>query len=188
MRAVRGGDVARLGLLFERYHRPLFDFLARMTGDRAAAEDLVQDVFVRILKYRATFQDEGRFETWMFRIARNARTDWFKRRRNPEDVLDEAANHQCPAVATDERLAREGDVARLERALLMLRDDKRELIVLARYRGMKHEAIAEVLGVEAGTVKVRIHRAMKELREIFFRLSENPSCNVKQPTDSLSIF
>jgi RNA polymerase sigma-70 factor (ECF subfamily) len=63
MRAVRGGDVARLGVLFERYHRALFDFLTRMTGDRAAAEDLVQDVFIRVLKYRATFRDDGSFET-----------------------------------------------------------------------------------------------------------------------------
>ena len=68
MRAVRDGDVARLGELFERHHRSVFDFLVRMTGDRASAEDMVQDVFVRMLKYRATFRDDGRFETWMFRI------------------------------------------------------------------------------------------------------------------------
>jgi RNA polymerase sigma-70 factor (ECF subfamily) len=184
MTAVRGGDVAKLGLLFERYHRPLFDFLARMTGDRAAAEDLVQDVFVRVLKYRATYREEGRFETWVFRIARNARADWFKLRGTPETVLDDAADYPAPVTAVDERLARAGDVARLERALLMLRDDKRELIVLARYRGLKHEAIAELLGVEAGAVKVRIHRAVKELREIFLRLSESPSCNVKRSTHS----
>jgi RNA polymerase sigma-70 factor (ECF subfamily) len=187
MRGVRGGDVAKLGLLFERYHRPLFDFLARMTGDRAAAEDLVQDVFVRVLKYRATFRDEGRFETWVFRIARNARADWFKSRGTPAEILDEAAGHPAPVAPIDEQLARDRDVACLERALLMLRDDKRELIVLARYRGMKHEAIAELLGVEAGTVKVRIHRAMRELREIFLRLSESPSCSVKQSIRSLSI-
>jgi len=185
MTAVRGGDVAKLGLLFERYHRPLFDFLARMTGDRAAAEDLVQDVFVRILKYRATFRDDGRFETWVFRIARNARADWFKSRGGRESVIDEAADRPAPVAAIDEGLARERDVARLERALRMLRDDRREIIVLARYRGMKHEAIAELLGIEAGAVKVRIHRAVKELREIFLRLPESPSCNVKQPRHSL---
>src|SRR5258705_13079978 len=78
MHAVRKGDVAKLGLLFERYHRPLFDFLARMTGNAAVAEDLVQDVFVRVLKYRATWRDEGRFETWLFPIARNARAHFFR--------------------------------------------------------------------------------------------------------------
>jgi len=62
MRAVRDGDVSRLGVLFERYHLALFDFLSRMTGNAGVAEDLVQDVFVRVLKYRATFRDEGRFD------------------------------------------------------------------------------------------------------------------------------
>jgi RNA polymerase sigma-70 factor (ECF subfamily) len=157
-----------------------------MTGDRAAAEDLVQDVFVRVLKYRATFRDEGRFETWVFRIARNARADYF-RTRGFDAPLDEAAAHASSDPGAADALAHERDVARLERALLTLRDDKRELIVLARYRGMKHEAIAELLGVEVGTVKVRIHRAVKELREIFHRQSENASCNVKQSSASLRI-
>ena len=63
MLAVRDGDLAKLGPLFERHHLALFDFLSRMTGNPTAAEDLVQDVFVRILKYRATYRDDGRFET-----------------------------------------------------------------------------------------------------------------------------
>src|SRR5258705_10520740 len=77
MHAVRNGDVAKLGLLFERYHRPLFDFLARMTGNAAVAEDLVQDGFVRVLKYRATCRDEGRFETWLVPIRRKRRAHHF---------------------------------------------------------------------------------------------------------------
>ena len=84
MLAVRDGQVGRLGQLFERYHMALFDFLARTTGDRAAAEDLVQDVFVRILKYRQTYRNDSRFETWVFRIARNARADYFKSQRATE--------------------------------------------------------------------------------------------------------
>lgn len=90
MQGVRGGDLSRLEPLFDRYHRPLFDYLARMTGNRSAAEDLVQDVFVRILKYRHTFRDGSRFETWVFRIARNARADYFQGRRIRETALDEA--------------------------------------------------------------------------------------------------
>jgi RNA polymerase sigma-70 factor (ECF subfamily) len=183
MHAVRRGDVAKLGVLFERYHRPLFVFLARMTGNPAAAEDLVQDVFVRVLKYRATWRDEGRFETWLFRIARNARADYF-RARSSDAPIDEAADHPSRAPLVIDTLARNREVARLQRALMLLREDKRELIVLARYRGMKLEAIADLLGIEVGTVKVRMHRAVKELREIFLRLSESSSWNTKSSIGS----
>jgi len=183
MQAVRNGDVAKLGALFERYHRPLFDFLVRMTGNAAAAEDLVQDVFVRVLKYRATWRDEGRFDTWLFRIARNARADYFKN-RSADAPIDEAADHPSRAPLAIDTLARDREVARLQQALMLLREDKRELIVLARYRGMKLEAIADLLGVEVGTVKVRMHRAVKELREIFLRLNESPSWNTNNSIPS----
>jgi RNA polymerase sigma-70 factor, ECF subfamily len=181
MEAVRKGDTAKLGLLFERHHRALFDLLLRTTGNAVAAEDLVQDVFVRVLKYRATWRGEGRFETWLFRIARNARADYF-RTRLPDTSIEEAGEHPSAAPLPGELLARDRQVARLQRALMLLRDDKRELIILARYRGMKLDAIADLLGIEVGAVKVRIHRAVKELRDIFFQLNESPSWNT---TDSV---
>jgi RNA polymerase sigma-70 factor (ECF subfamily) len=188
MRAVRDGDSSRLGILFERYHLPLFDFLSRMTGNPSAAEDLVQDVFVRVLKYRATFRDEGRFDTWIYRIARNARTDYFQSRR-PTESLDQAAMEIPHAGAGPaEVVQRNREAARLRRALLLLREDKRELIVLARYRAMKHEQIAELLGIEVGTVKVRLHRAVQELREIFLQLpDEGTKWNAKRLGRSLPI-
>lgn len=187
MLAVRAGDLSQLGLLFDRYHRQLFDYLSRMTGNRSAAEDLVQDVFVRILKYCHTFRDESRFETWVFRIARNARSDYFHARRIRETVLDETADRADDAAGTAESFEVSRQTARLRRALLLLREDQRELIVLARYRGMKYEAIADLLGVEVGTIKVRMHRAVKELRDIFLRLSENQPCDVKPSAHGLLI-
>ena len=63
MLAVRDGDVGKLGLLFERHHQTLFSFFCRLTGNRAIAEDLVQDVFFRVLKYRKSFRDDSRFVT-----------------------------------------------------------------------------------------------------------------------------
>ena len=180
MLAVRDGDLAKLGQLFERYHVVLFDFLGRMTGDWTAAEDLVQDIFVRILKYRTTYQDDGRFETWLFRIARNARADYFRGRQPVEPISDEAFEKPETAAGPAHQLEQGRDVMRLKRALMMLRDDKRELIVLARYHEMKHEHIATLLGVDVGTVKVRIHRAVRELRDIFLGLSDEASSwNVK---------
>jgi RNA polymerase sigma factor (sigma-70 family) len=174
MEAVRNGDVAKLGILFERHHRALFDFLVRMTDNAAAAEDLVQDVFVRVLKYRATWRNEGRFDTWLFRIARNARADYFRKRINSASI-DEVADHPSGAPLPTELLARNRQLARLQHALMLLHEDKRELIILARYHGMTLEAIAELLGIEVGAAKVRIHRAVRELRDIFLGLSESPT-------------
>lgn len=172
MRAVREGDVAQLGVLFERYHGSLFDFFCRLTGSPTVAEDLVQDVFVRMLKYRATYRDEGRFATWMFRIARNARADHFRRRTLAGEALDSALDRATETPGPALLLERGRDLARLRRALTLLREDRRELILLARYQGMSHDDIGELLGVDAGTVKVRFHRALKDLREIFKRLEE----------------
>jgi RNA polymerase sigma-70 factor (ECF subfamily) len=174
MRAVRDGDLDKLGLLFERHHVALFDFLARMTGNRTAAEDLTQDVFVRMLKYRRTFRDGGRFATWMFHIARNARADYF-RQRTAVELNNEAIDAMTDAPGPARLVERDQETALLRRALLRLRDDDRELIVMARYRGMKYEAIAEVLDVDVGTVKVRVHRALKDLRKIFLTLTGNRS-------------
>jgi RNA polymerase sigma-70 factor (ECF subfamily) len=186
MRAVRDGDLGRLAMLFERHHVALFDFLARVTGDRTAAEDLTQDVFVRMLKYRGTFRNDGRFETWMFHIARNARADYFRRRAAValnDDAIDAASDVPSPA----DRIERDEQTALLRRALLQLREDKRELIVLARYRGMKYEGIAELLGVEVGTVKVRLHRALKELRDICRELAGNDLWTANAPRRTLRI-
>lgn len=185
MLAVRDGHISSLGPLFERYHRPLFDFLSRMTGNRAAAEDLVQDVFIRVLRYRGTYREDGRFETWLYRIARNARADYFQARSARETHLDAAGDPASSVQGADDLLERDRETARLARALKMLREDQRELIILARYRGMKYEAIAEVLDVEVGTVKVRMHRAVTELRRIFLHLSENQSCTATLPASVL---
>jgi RNA polymerase sigma-70 factor, ECF subfamily len=166
MLAVKRGEVNRLGELFDRYHLPLFDFLSRTTGDRAAAEDLVQDVFVRVLKYRDSYRDEGCFEAWLYRIARNARADHFKRRKTAEPVPLLDIDPPAPVPGPQQLLEARRDVERVTRALARLPEDKRELLVLAKYRGLKYERIAAILDIEVGAVKVRVHRAVKELRAI----------------------
>jgi RNA polymerase sigma factor (sigma-70 family) len=186
MCAVRDGDVGKLGTLYERHHVALFDYLSRMIGNRTAAEDLLQDVFVRMLKYRGTFRNDGRFESWMFHLARNARADYFRRRAAVElndDGLDAPIDAPGPAHLVE----RDEQTALLRRALLQLREDRRELIILARYRGMKRDAIAELLGVDVSTVNVRIHRAVKELRDIVQRLAGKQSWHAKTARFTLPI-
>jgi RNA polymerase sigma factor (sigma-70 family) len=169
MRAVRDGDVDCLTGLFERYHRPLFGFLYRMTGSRAAAEDLVQDVFVRVLKYRQTYRDTGSFEAWLFHIARNIRHDFAKKHPTMETIPDDmemAATGASPGL----RLEQHEDAALLREALKRLPADKRELIILARYRGLTYAQLGALMGADAGTMRVRLHRAVRQLEEIFSQL------------------
>jgi RNA polymerase sigma factor (sigma-70 family) len=189
MLAVRQGEISKLGSLFDRHHRALFDFFARMTGSRTTAEDLVQDVFFRMLKYRSTFRENSRFKAWMFHIARNARIDYYKKRVPETGIPDDGVGSlQSPLPMPGHRLQKEQDVVLLECALFRLPAEKREVLVLSRYQDMKYEQIAEVLGCEVGAVKVRVHRALKELREIFVKISnEKLPCNVKKSEANLRV-
>src|ERR1700759_4542856 len=81
MSQVRNGVGEMLGVLFERYHVPLFNFYTKLTGDRTISEDLVQEVFFRILKYRHSYRADTPFRAWMYQIARNARLDHLRKRK-----------------------------------------------------------------------------------------------------------
>src|SRR5437016_5138552 len=148
MLAVRDGEVEKLGILFERHHTALFEFFSRMTGNRAVSQDLVQDVFFRILKYRKTYRNESQFTTWMYHIARNTRFDQFKKRRPEMVVADEELDVPSQSMSAAKKLERDQETELLRQALMRLPDDKRELLVLARYGEMKYEQIAELLAVE----------------------------------------
>src|SRR5215472_15066597 len=166
MTQVRNGVGEMLGLLFERYQTPLFNFYVKLTGDRTISEDLVQEVFFRILKYRQSYRVETPFRAWMYQIARNARLDHLRRRR-PETSWEP---EMSPAVAPQDTAQQSQEAALLYRALMRLPDEKREVLVLSRFQDLKYEEIAQMMGCEVGTIKTRVHRALQELRQIFLEL------------------
>jgi RNA polymerase sigma factor (sigma-70 family) len=179
MLAVRNGEVAQFAVLFERHHDRLFSFFYRMTADPPASEDLTQEVFVRMLKYRASFGEDSEFRAWMYQIARNVRADHFRKRMAETELPVEMQAHERPASV---QLERDEELSVLQRALLVLPEDKREILILARYEEMKYEAIAALLQIEVGAVKVRVHRALRELRAVYLRMSgQEPKCDVKKP-------
>src|SRR5690348_11687708 len=89
MLRVRNGEGEMLGVLFERYHEALFSFYVRLMGDRAVSDDLVQEVFLRILRYRDTYQPGTPFRPWMYQIARNARIDHYRKTPRHEEFEPE---------------------------------------------------------------------------------------------------
>jgi len=165
MLAVREGDVEKLGILFERHHGQLFNFLFRLTGNRHLSEDLVQEVFVRLLKYRHTYRGESQFTTWMFHIARNARIDHF--RRSPREEVgmeDEIREHVSLLPTPGERAEHEEETRIMLDALARLPEEKREVLLLRGLQGLKFEEIAEILKCSVNTIKGRAFRAIRDLQ------------------------
>jgi RNA polymerase sigma factor (sigma-70 family) len=172
MEAVRDGQIEKLAVLFERHQVVLFNFFLRLTGNRSASEDLVQDVFARILRYRAGYQGRDRFFVWMYRIARNAHIDHL-RKRKAELPLDEAvAEPAAVGPGPEEVVEAEHEAALVHRALARLPWKKREVLMLSRYEGLKLREIADLLDCEVGTVKAQVHRALKELGGIYLELRD----------------
>jgi len=169
MRQVRGGATAALATLFERHHARVYGYCLRMTGNRSTAEDLVQDVFMKMLKYKATFKDDSDLVPWMFGIARNSCLAHLKRRatdRAPDTATEEIAADEANDEPHDER---QSELVR--QALLRLPAERREVLVLSRYEYKSYDEIARVLDCSVGAVKVRVHRAMKQLRQIYLDMA-----------------
>lgn len=165
MSQVRNGVADGLGVLFDRYQMPLFNFFYKMTGNRTTSEDLVQEVFFRILKYRQSYREGTPFKAWMYQIARNARVDLFRRQRPEVSWEPEMEPIVVPADSTQQQQ----ETQMLYQALLQMPEEKKEVLILSRFQGLKYEEIAQLLGCEVNTVKTKVHRALQELREQFYR-------------------
>lgn len=174
MLKVKAGNLDLMGLLFERYHRPLFGFLYHTTGQVAHSEDLVQTVFYRMLKYRHTFSGDGEFRTWMFHLARNVVNDAFKKNQKTSYQSDMAPllDHVSEAPEAESKMEVEEQNQELHRALQLLSNEHREVLILSRFQELSYKEIAEILKTTEGNIKVKVHRAMKELKEIYLKLNK----------------
>ncbi len=172
MLQVRDGDVGKLGILFERHYGKLYNFLVKMTNRRDISEDLGQEVFFRILKYRHTFRGEAPFTSWMYQMAKNAAADYFRKWKEDPVEHQKLEDREIPNPSASEMMEEIERNSLLRLALAKLSVEKREVLVLSRFQDMKYEEIAGVLRCPVGTVKARVHFALKELREIYLNLSE----------------
>lgn len=169
MLRVIDGDIDKLGVLYERYKLPLYGYFFRLTrGDRDTSEDLVQNVFFKVLKYKHSFKGSGRFSKWLFSIAHNIGIDYLRKESgNHKDELDENRINIYYELTS---LEMEQDLKLLNRALDKLNKDDRELIILSKIKGIKYREIAEIINSSENAVKTRVFRILNKLREHFFEL------------------
>lgn len=168
-------EPAALTELIERYSPRVFGLLYRLTRSRDAAEDLLQETFLRVVRTIENYEHVGRFEPWLFRIAANlARDRARKHSRRGETVSTDAgwADELAPTVGSDmdratnplQRIEQGENRERLQAALGKLSEPEREIVLLRHYSELSFREIADLLGVPLGTALARAHRALKHLR------------------------
>ncbi|MEO0507030.1 MAG: RNA polymerase sigma factor [Bacteroidota bacterium] len=171
---VKEGDLHTLGLLYERHKKKLFGFFYNLGNNPSISEDLVQNVFYRMLKYKDSFASDGQFGAWMFRVARNVNYDHHQKaskRGFSEEKNIENVNYAMEDPINETQNKKDNSLL-LRKALALLSEEKRQLLVLCKFQGLKFSELAQVLDISEGAAKVRVHRALKELKSVFVQLEK----------------
>ena len=167
------GNERAFEILVHRYKNPLTNYVFRFLGDFDACSDVVQETMIKFYRYKDNYSSVAKFSTWIYTIAGNlARTEYRRRkRRSFLSIHDYGEDHKIfdipdesyrPDVMTDSGIKDE----LIQKALLKVKEDFREVVILRDIDGMSYEEIAEITGLNEGTVKSRINRGRAKLQEL----------------------
>ncbi|MEL6190423.1 MAG: RNA polymerase sigma factor [Bacteroidota bacterium] len=170
MKLVKNGKLNALSILFDRYHVRLFNFFLRLIDDRDLSEDLVQNVFERIIKYRSTYREGAAVKTWIYQIARNVRVDHFRSQKWHKEEFAEIENEIDVEESSQIMMEKQEEKKALDQAIQQLPLSYREVLWLGHFEELGYKEVGEILGISVPNVKVRMHRAVKQLKIIL-----NPS-------------
>lgn len=168
MQRVKEGNLAGMSLLFERYHLRLYNFFLKLTMQKDISQDLTQNLFYRMIKYKHTYKNEYTVKSWVYKMARNLHADYCKQQKKSDELfmkLDTVTRE----VIEDSDTYPEESYQQLERAFSALSDEQKEIIILSRYQGLKYEEISAITSQSVAAIKVAMHRAIKQLRGIYFK-------------------
>jgi RNA polymerase sigma factor (sigma-70 family) len=165
---VKNGNLSEMSVLFERYHLKLFNFFLKMGLKRDISQDLTQNLFYRMIKYRHSYKTGNTVKSWIYQIARNLHADYCKQQKKTDDIF--MLTETFPEEVNDEAdTYPEEEFERLDKAFSELSDAQREIIVLSRYQGLKYGEISAIINQSVPAIKVAMHRALKKLRFIYMK-------------------
>lgn len=165
---IANGKLEMLSFLFDRYHVRIYNFFFKMNRDKMVSEDLTQEVFLKIIKYKTSYK-QGNFAAWIFTIARNIFASHYqKTKKERSNEIDDDKLDANVTLVTENN---QEELDHLQKALLQLPNSDRELIVMHRFQEIKYEQIAQIVGSTENAVKVKVHRAIKKLKDIYFETS-----------------
>ena len=166
MLAIATGKLELLSILFDRYNIRIYNFFNKMVQNKMVSEDLTQDVFIKVIKYRTSYKN-GNFAAWIYTIARNIFSSHYqKTKKERSNTFDDDKLDNNETLVSE---SNQDELEHLQQALLKLSNSDRELIVMHRFQEIKYEQIAQIIGSNENTVKVKVHRALKKLKEIYFQ-------------------
>ncbi len=169
MLQVKDDNLDSLSPLFEKYHVRLYNYFLNRVRDKMVSEDLVQNVFRRILSYRHTYNENWKFVSWMYQIARNVMNNHFNESKL---VISDYTDVELESSQTTEENSDNTDKQHtLHSAILKLDEEQRYIIELSKLQGLKYQQIADITGNSVPAIKVKVHRAMKKLKQIYFDIA-----------------
>jgi RNA polymerase sigma-70 factor (ECF subfamily) len=168
MQHVKEGNLEEMSLLFERYHIKLYNFFLKLTGNRDVSQDLTQNLFYRMIKYRNSYKSELIVRSWIYQMARNLHIDYCNEEKKTDALFLKTETYPVDIHDNNDGFEEE-DYQRLDQAFSELSTEQKEIIVMSRYQGLKYEEISKITSQSVPAIKVIIHRAIKQLRGIYFK-------------------
>jgi RNA polymerase sigma-70 factor (ECF subfamily) len=171
MLRVKEGDGASFALLLEKYRSPVVRYLYRMVQNHGVAEDLAQEVFLRVYRSRGSYQPAAKFTTWLFRIATHLALNWLRdgKKERGQETLEDAQtgvsrqlSDNRPSV--EQAMVNEVRLEEVRRAVAALPDKQRAAVLMHKYEDMEYSHIAKVLECSESAVKSLLFRAYETLR------------------------
>jgi RNA polymerase sigma-70 factor (ECF subfamily) len=172
MLRVREGDQASFGLLLDKHRSPVIHFLYRMVQNQAVAEELAQEVFLRVYKSRSSYEPTAKFTTWLFRIASHLALNWIRDGRNEkrQASLDEESPDgtakQVPdrSKTVEQELVYQAKLSEVRQAIESLPAKQKAAVMMHKFQEMEYVQIADVLSCSESAVKSLLFRAYESLR------------------------
>jgi len=172
MAEFQNGNTRAFERLFTRHKKPMFSFLMRQVGRPSLAEDLFQEVFLRVIKAAQTYRPDAKFTTWLYTIARNLVIDQTRRAKaRPADHSSNAESEPwddrpgAGGTAPDHRLLGDELQAELQGAIDTLLPEQREVFLMREFLNLRFAEVAEIVGASENTVKSRMRYALEHLRQ-----------------------
>ena len=172
MLRVKEGDGASFGILLEKHRSPVIHFLYRMVQNQAVAEELAQEVFLRVYRSRESYEPTAKFTTWLFRIATHLALNSLRDGRNrrlEERLDDDSADTPVRQVSdrrpsVEQRMVHQARLDEIRRAVAMLPEKQRAAVLMHKYEEMEYSQIAKVLNCSESAIKSLLFRAYETLR------------------------